>query len=346
MDGSSPPPVSERSFGQAALRSRRVAATIACAGVTTLFAVWIGCGIGGPSGVRCFDDVVTAAAAFVAAATCARTGSRCSGGSRRFWLLLAAACAAWAVAETIWEIYDLALRVPVPVPSWADVGYLGAVPLAVGALVSHPSFARRARATAVSMLDGAAVATALLFLSWTLVLGRIWHATDLTSLGGIVAVAYPFSDVVMVFLVVIVIRGIGGGERFPLGCVLAGLMAMAISDATYTWLTATGHYATGNPVDTGWVAAYLALALGAFSESAAQPPPEPSAAQPAPSSLLAILLPVLMALGVVMVGALIGRRLDATAWAMGLGLTVLVLLRGSLTVAGGAGGLLLSKGER
>ena len=183
-----------------------VAAAAGALAVTLLFAMWLEFHLGGNRGVHRFDDIVTALAALTACLACLAAAKRSSQAMRRFWGLIGLALVAWTSAEVIWAIYDLALRVPVPVPSWADVGYLGAIPLAAAALLCHPGMhvagTHKARAT----LDGLAIGTALLLLSWTFVLGPLWRHTDLTSSGGIVALAYPFGDLVILFLVVLSVR--------------------------------------------------------------------------------------------------------------------------------------------
>jgi hypothetical protein len=278
--------------------------------------------------VKDFDDVATALAALAAALLGLRAGLSCGVALRRFWFLLAAACGAWTAAEVIWAVYDIVLRTSVPVPSWADLGYLSAIPLVVAALLSHPALivgrTHRARAT----FDGTVVATALFFLSWTLVLGPLWRHTDLTSLGGIVAVAYPFGDVVMVFLVVLVIREMSHGDRFALGCVLAGLVAMALADSTYAYLTEVGRYSVGQLVDVGWVAGYLGLALGAFCSSGAEhlgPAPEPPSS--GVRSLVVAFLPTLLAMAVLTVEVAVGRKLYLSDWFIAMALVVLSLVR-------------------
>ena len=161
--------------------------------------------IGGTEPVRDFDDIATALAALLATLSCWRTGLRHEARSRGFWLLLSMACGAWTFAEVVWAIYDIVLRVPVPVPSWADLGYLGAIPLAAAALLSHPAMRVARQARARTTLDGVLLATALLFISWSFALGPLWRQTDLSTLGGVVAVAYPFGDIVMLFLVATVV---------------------------------------------------------------------------------------------------------------------------------------------
>src|SRR5487761_1839121 len=110
------------------LASRRVRGSLAAATGLAVFATWGGTHLGGTSVVRDFDDAATAFAACGAALLCLQAGRRHRGRVRHFWLLLAGAAAAWTLSETLWAVYDAILQVPVPVPSWADVGYLSAIP--------------------------------------------------------------------------------------------------------------------------------------------------------------------------------------------------------------------------
>lgn len=311
------------------LRKKRLLAFGAVVAASVFFWLWLILRIGGATTVRTFDDVATIAAAASASVFCLSAGLRSHVTARRFWLLLGAAAIAWTVAEIIWAAYDLVLKVPVPEPSWADVGYLSAIPLAIAALVSHPSIrhgrTRRARAT----LDGLAIATAALFLSWTIVLGPVWRHTDLSSLGGVVAIAYPFGDVVMITLVLLVVRAAGASGRFSLFCVLGGILAMALADSTYTYLREVGHYATGDVVDVGWVISYLGLALGAYC-SRWEGQASATTLAPLRESLVPVVTPfvsVLVALLFLAGEAAVGRTLDRTEWLMALTLTLLVMVR-------------------
>ena len=310
-------------------RFPRAVAVVALA--TGVFAAWIGLRVGGAQVTLWVDDCATPLAALIACMLCLRARARHGGRMRLFWTLLGCATAFWTVAEIIWGYYALILDVAVPVPSWADVGYLSAIPLAVAALVVHPatrgSGARKTR----SVFDSLVLATALLFLSWTLVLGPLWRSTDLGTWSGIVAVAYPFGDVVIVFFIVLAIRGMTSGDRLSLWCLLAALLAMALSDSTFTYLTASSSYTSPGLIDTGWVVAYLGIALAAFGS---QPRSElvlrPERMTPTLTSLIAPLVPVLLALAVAAVEIRLGHHLDHAAWLMAFGLVVLVLIRQGL----------------
>ena len=250
---------------------------------------------------------------------------------RLFWSLLGCATALWTIAEVICGYYALILNVAVPVASWADVGYLAAIPFVVAALIAHPAARGSGTRKARSLFDGLIVAAALLFLSWTLVLGPLWRNTNVSTLGGVVALAYPCGDVVIVFFIVLALRRKTRDGRLSLWCLLAGLLAMAVTDSSYADLTGVTSYTSPGLIDTGWVAAYLGIALAAFTAEASTGV-ELRVESPRPSlvSLISPLVPVLLALGVIAVEIRLGHHLDQAAWLIALGLVVLVLARQAL----------------
>ncbi len=314
-------------------RSRvELTTTAGALSITLLFLLWLVLRIGGEDSVRYFDDIVTALAAGGACTSCLLAARRQGGAKRRFWVLLAAALGAWTFAEVIWAVYDLVLHVAVPVPSWADVGYLGAIPLAAAALLCHPSMHVERNYKTRATLDGLAIGTALLLLGWTFVLGSLWHHLDLTTAGGIVTLAYPFGDIVIIFFIVITLRSTAATGRRPLFWVLLGLFAMAISDSTYAYLTEAGRYSTGNLVDIGWVVAYLAIAVGASHDSGRTvlAPSHQASSEVSLVSLVAPYVPVLLALVVVTFQMELHHHVDRFAWLTGLGLTLLVIARQAL----------------
>ena len=301
--------------------------------VTGMCGLWIGLRIGGGRVTLWVDDLATPLAALTACVLCFRARASHSGRMRLFWLLLGCATASWTLAELIWGYYALILDVEVPVPSWADLGYLSAIPLAVAALVVHPATRGSGTRKARSVFDGLVIATALLFLSWTLVLSPLWRSADLSTWTGVVTLAYPFGDVVIVFFVVLAIRGMTGGDRLSLWCLLGALLAMALSDSTFAYLTDVTNYTSPGLIDTGWVAAYLGIALAAFSsqaDGAVVAAAEDS--RPSLASLISPLLPVLLALTVAAVQIRLGHHLDRAAWLMAFALIALVLVRQGLMV--------------
>ena len=317
---------------ETALSSRRFLSAVGVVALATgVFAAWIGLRVGGAHVTLWVDDLLTPLAALVACVLCFRARARHDGRMRLFWSLLGAATACWTIAEVIWGYYALIRNVAVPVPSWADLGYLSAIPLAVAALIVHPATHGNGTRKTRSLFDGLVVAAALLFLSWTLVLGPLWRGSDLGTWSGVVSLAYPFGDVVIVFFVVLAMRGMTSGDRLSLWCLLAGLLAMALADSTFTYLTASSSYASPGLIDTGWVAAYLGIALAAFSsQPSGRVALRAERTKPSLVSLISPLVPVLLALAVAAVQIRLGHHLDRAAWVMAFGLVVLVLVRQGL----------------
>jgi hypothetical protein len=314
-------------------RRVELVATASALSITFVFFLWLVLHVGGNNGVRYFDDIVTALAALSACVACLLAGRRQSGSERRFWVLLGSALGAWTFAEVIWGVYDLVLNTAVPVPSWADVGYLGAIPLAAAALLCHPGMRAAGSYKTRATLDGLAIGTALLLLSWTFVLGPLWRHTDLTTAGGIVALTYPFGDMVIIFLIVLSVRSMTATGRRPLLWVLVGLFAMAVSDSTYAYLVEVGRFSTGNLVDIGWVVGYLAIAVGA-SGDAGQTVRAPSElpTEASLASLVTPYVPVLLALSVITFELELHHHVDRFSWLTGLSLTLLVIARQALVL--------------
>ena len=313
---------------------RDLAAFAAVVFAVAVCTLWFGLRLGGTTVALWADDLITPLAAMVACASCVTARRRQDAVMRPFWSLLAAAAASWSLAELLWGYYALIRQVPVPVPSWADLGYLSAIPLTVAALIVHPAVRTTGLRTTRTIFEGLLTATALLFLSWTLVLGPLWRSTDLGTVGGIVALAYPFGDVVIVFCIVLAIRGMTGDDRRPLWCLLSALGAMALSDSTFTYLTGISDYTSPGFVDAGWVAAYLGIALAGFTARSRGVvlAHRHARSRPTLASLVAPLVPVLLALTVAGVQIRLGHHLDRAAWIMVVALIALVLLRQALAL--------------
>jgi diguanylate cyclase len=331
--------------GQTSVRThhaRRVAtlgATIAVLALLVATAPW--------PGADAFSQVVidfaTPMAAAVATLGCFLAAHRGARATRLFWVLLTCATAAWSLAEATWSSYDL-LGGPVPVPNWSDLGYLAAVPLAVAALLAHPWRHEPVLSRGRRVVDGCSVAAAVGLLGWLLVLGPGWHGSDLSRIGGLVTVAYPLTDVVLVVVVVLCLMRAGRAHRWELGWVAASMVAMSGSDAIYTYLTVHRSYQSGQLVDVGWVAAYLAIAVasagadplrrrGRHATTTALAVAPADVTSPSLVSVVAPYVPILVALSVVALRGASTAQDPVARW-LALSLVLLVLVRNVLTWAG------------
>ena len=299
---------------------------------TGAFAAWMWWRIGGETSVLYFSDAGTVLAPLIASVACVRAGLRHEERLRVSWWLLGAACAAWMLGEMIWTGYDLAGSGGPPSPSWADLGYLLFIPLAVGALLCHPGLHGSGVRKARSLFDGVAIGVALLFLSWTFVLGPLWRNSDLSTLGGMVTLAYPVGDIVIGFFVLLALRQMGAADRLGLWCLLAGLIAMALADSTFAYVEEVKGYTTGNLLDTGWFAGFLGIALGAFASNVRGLPERADSSLLVLPSLIAPLLPMFVALCVAGISLDLSHPPDSVAQAMLGALIVLALVRQALLV--------------
>ncbi len=247
-----------------AAASRRRTLLIAAVSLTVLF--------GGvlvfhpfPSAVMtAWDDLGQSAAAELGAAGCfvAYWRSRSAGPRRALpWAFMAAAVGSWAVGEVVWSWYELVAHRDVPFPSLADAGFLGLPLLAAVSLLMWPARLTGRRMRMSAMLDGGAIAAALLMLAWTTSLGAAWHAGGQTPLAAIIGVAYPIGDVVLISLVVLLFARADVADRAALPLIAIGLAAAAVSDSFFVYGTSDGTYTSGAIADTGWFAGFVLIGV-------------------------------------------------------------------------------------
>ncbi|HZP28012.1 MAG TPA: EAL domain-containing protein [Acidimicrobiia bacterium] len=265
------------------------------------FAATLLVGAGGQHTTVIVDDVGTALAALAAAAGC-WWAWRHRGVDHGAWALMGAASVAWAAGEVIWGVYELGLGRAVPFPSAADAAYLSGTPLA---LASVWWFSRRFRVAAVTgvraLVDGLIITASLFLASWVLVLGPAYRM----GTGGLweqgISLAYPAGDIVTLVVVLAVATHARRVSR-PLLLIGLSLVAMAVADSTYAYMTSVGSYDTGSLVDAGWVAAYLLIAAAGFERPRHA---EKAAVAPAsvPLSVGQIVLPYVLAVPACLIGA-------------------------------------------
>jgi PAS domain S-box-containing protein len=244
------------------LRSSSVAAAV----VVVAFVVWIYFEIGGTTATTWVNDLTEVAAAVVAAVACAWAATQ-GAATRRAWLWLAAASAAWAVGQAIWSWYELRTG-EVPFPSLADLGFLAFAPLAVIGVLSFPFAPHRSLRRVQVLLDGLIIAGSLLFVSWATALGAAVHEGSETTVGQMVSLAYPATDIVLASTVFAALSLARGRWRVALALLGAGLILFALADSSFAYLNTTDSYGLGNVVDAGWVAGFLLIGLAALIPTA------------------------------------------------------------------------------
>src|SRR5437868_11999291 len=130
----------------------------------------------GQRGVTAIDDIGEALAAAIAAAACAWAATRASGRVRLGWALMGISTGLWAAGEVVWSIYEVGLNVQTPYPSPADVGFLSAVPFAIGGIRAFWSAPRGTSSRWRVWFDGVIVALALTSTAWGLGRRSVWES--------------------------------------------------------------------------------------------------------------------------------------------------------------------------
>ncbi len=205
-----------------------------------------------------------------------RQARRRVGPLRRFWSLLGAAVLSWAGGQLVWTWYESVLGQEVPFPSLADVGYLGLPPLAVAALLSLPLAAPTLAGRVRTILDGLMVASSLLLCSWIIVLEPVFRAGG-DLLTQMISLAYPAADVVVITIVIYTwLRARQLRRALPLSLPLVGtgLLAFAVADSGFTYLTTAGIYSSGSFIDLGWFAGFALMMLAALRDTGPDEAPE------------------------------------------------------------------------
>jgi two-component system cell cycle response regulator len=180
---------------------------------------------------------------------------------RLAWSLLAAALLSWTLGE-IYYTGVLWNEDPIPIPSLADLGYLGFVPLAFSGLVVLLRGRVSARRTV--WLDGLTAALAAAALSAAIVFQVVLGEVGGRPLSVATNLAYPVGDLLLLGVVVVGLALSGwrpGRTWLLLG---GGIAAFLIADSLYLVETAKNTYAPGSVFDEGWWAGITLVAVASW----------------------------------------------------------------------------------
>jgi diguanylate cyclase (GGDEF)-like protein/PAS domain S-box-containing protein len=279
------------------------------------------------------SDLVCLVAAVALASVSLHAALQCTGRRRLHLLLMGAGGACWAVGQTLWAVFDLLLRTRAPFPSLADAGSLAFVPLVGLATLLLPEAPEDLRGRVRVALDGLLIGGSLLFLSWATVLGPAYRQGGESPAGAVVAVAYPFADVVLATIALSVLTRLRGRNRIQPFCVAAGLLAFVVADSGFAVLSMRGAYRSGTLTDLGWVAGALLMALAALA-----PAYDGVGRRADDAKTFSALpyLPLAFAAAVAFWSGVAHDGLAGTETTIGVGVVVLVVLRQLLSVSDNA----------
>ena len=136
---------------------------------------------------------------------CSSRGLTSTGRLRTCWLLLGCAALSWGIGQVIWTWYEVVLDQEVPYPSFADVGYLGAVPFLLAGVLLFPSRSLRTMGRVRAVIDGLMTLFTVAFVSYGTFLGVVYTTSEGDVFERVLAVVYPAADVLTVAVVLAVL---------------------------------------------------------------------------------------------------------------------------------------------
>jgi two-component system, cell cycle response regulator len=285
-----------------------------------------------------FSKQVHLVALVIACALCALRAIR-EPDERLGWALIAAGIGAWSAGEiyytqVLWDAEQI------PVPSWADVGYLALCPLwfAGFAIIAR----HRVHGTAATVwIDGLCAALAVGAVGAAIVFQPVVHAAEGEPLAVATNLAYPICDLMIVAMCAAVMALRGWRLDRAWGLVAAGVLTFWIADSVYLVQTANGTYTTGGAFDAGWWLGLIVIAGAAW-----QPAAQSRAALR--ESTTTIVMPVAFAttaVGVLAFGAVTAHHVGYLAIVFACGSLAMVMLRLVMTFRGHADMLRTSRRE-
>jgi diguanylate cyclase (GGDEF)-like protein/PAS domain S-box-containing protein len=177
------------------------------------------------------------------------------------WWLVAAGTLTFIGGDTAYDVLVSRLGAA-PFPSVADVLYLCTYPfLAWGLLLVLRARSRDHDRDA--LLDALVVMISLGLLTWVFLVAPYVQDRSLSTLEKTFSIAYPLGDVLLLAVLARLLIG-QDGTSWPVRFLTVGTSGLLVSDVLYGLIQLNGTWATGGPVDVGWIVFYAAWGAAAL----------------------------------------------------------------------------------
>jgi diguanylate cyclase (GGDEF)-like protein len=175
------------------------------------------------------------------------------------WYLMALGQGAWVVGDVAYTVEQLAPG-EASFPASSDIAYLGSYPLMGWAVLLLIRTQRRERDVA-GLVDSLIVTAGFGLLSWSFIAGPIMQDSSLSTLGSIVAVAYPAGDIVILAMLIRLMTGQGNWTPSFKLLVAATLPVLVADTGLAASLTHPEFIAS---LDLLWLSSYVLWAAAAL----------------------------------------------------------------------------------
>ncbi|HEX7255069.1 MAG TPA: HD domain-containing phosphohydrolase [Gaiellaceae bacterium] len=236
-------------------------ASAALLGGVAVYVTFLVADVGG-SGYDRLRDVVFYNALLVAAALFCLARAVMRSEARLSWALVGLGLTAWVIGDLYYEIaFESADEVPFP--SVADAFYLTLYPFVFAGLALL-LYDRLQETRTDLWVDGVIAGLTIASICAALVFGVIADTTGGDPLTIATNLAYPFADLGLIAVVVLVLAMTGWKLDRAWACILLGCLVFGVADTAYLYTTANGTYAEGALLDAGWVAGIALIAVAAW----------------------------------------------------------------------------------
>lgn len=220
------------------------------------------------------------------------------GKHRRPEIILAAAALTCNAAGDTYYVLMSSAGEDVPLPSPADVGYLGfyVLMLATLAMIIRRRLPDMTWAVVLDSVVGALGASAVLAVILDPILNTVLDGPR--SLAMAFGAAYPLMDLLMVAAVIGIAATTGGSIGRGWGCLVLGLLTFTGADIGYALLELNSVYVVGTPLDASWALGIALIGIwvviqGRNDDAASAAAPIPSQAVPALATAASLLVLIL-----------------------------------------------------
>jgi len=177
-------------------------------------------------------------------------------------ILLSLSLLSYVIGQSIWICYDVILHQTAAFPGWDDAGYLGVYPFLLLGILLLPTRPLPVISRLRIVLDGLMIMMAVVAFSWYFILGPTMLQGDGTTFAKLVGVAYPLSDLLMIFCLLRLAFGSSDADLRPTIRLLSfALLIMVLTDSIYDYQTLQGHYGTNGLLEVGWSVGFMLLGL-------------------------------------------------------------------------------------
>lgn len=169
--------------------------------------------------------------------------------------------------QTAWTYYNVIVKINVPYPSWADLGYLSIIPLYSLGMLSL------AKATG-SQFSLKKIKGKLILIIIPVIMGCLSYYLFLKNFNPDLSqpvrtfldLAYPLGEVIPISIALITFglsnSILGGKMRGRILCIIFAFIAQYITDYTFLYRAAQNSYYNGGPVDLMYATSFTIMSLG------------------------------------------------------------------------------------